>query len=92
VLESKIQANCINYAKKLGWICCKNIKCSINGFPDLSMYKNGITIFIEFKTETGKQSELQKYVEKQLTQQNFEYWLIRSLSDFKNKFQESNLY
>jgi hypothetical protein len=87
MLESKIQASCINYAKKLGWICCKNIKCSINGMPDLSMFRNGETIFVEFKTETGKQSELQKYVEKQLVDQGFKYYLIRSLKEFQIIFQ-----
>ena len=83
MLESKIQSSCINYAKKQGWICCKNIKCSIVGFPDLSMYKDGKTVFIEFKTEIGKQSEIQKYVEKQLVNQGFQYFLVRNLKNFQ---------
>lgn len=83
MLESKIQASCINYAKKQGWICCKNIKCSIVGFPDLSMYKNGKTVFIEFKAENGKQSEIQKYVEKQLINHGFKYFLVRNLKNFQ---------
>lgn len=81
--ESIIQSKCINYAKSQGWICCKIIKCSINGFPDLSMFKNGNTIFVEFKNEKGVQSELQKYVESELTKQKFSYYLIRSLDEFK---------
>ena len=83
MLESKIQASCINYAKKQGWLCCKNIKCSIVGFPDLSMYKDGKTVFIEFKTEIGRQSEIQKYVEKQLVNQGFQYFLVRNLKNFQ---------
>lgn len=83
ILESKIQASCINYAKKQGWICCKNIKCSIVGFPDLSMYKNGKTVFIEFKAENGVVSELQKYQQKILESQGFQYFLVRNLKNFQ---------
>lgn len=83
MLESKIQSSCINYAKKNGWFCCKNIKCSVNGMPDLTMFKDGVTIFVEFKSPIGKQSKLQQYVENELTKQGFKYYLIRSLKEFQ---------
>ena len=83
ILESKIQASCLKYAKSKGWFVLKVIRCNVNGFPDSSLFKDGKTIFVEFKSPIGKQSTLQQYVEIELTKQRFEYYLIRSLEEFK---------
>jgi hypothetical protein len=85
MLESKIQARIINQLKKNGWLVLKIIKCNINGMSDLIVFKNGKTVFIEVKNENGKQSEIQKYVQKQVELQGFEYLLIndiRQLNEF----------
>lgn len=84
--EQEIQSKCINYAKKQGWFVLKVIRCNVNGFPDATFFKDGKTIFVEFKTEIGKQSKLQEYIEKQLINQGFKYYLIRSLEEFKKIF------
>lgn len=84
--EQEIQSKCINYAKKQGWFVLKVIRCNVNGFPDATFFKDGKTIFVEFKTEVGKQSKLQEYIEKQLINQGFKYYLIRSLEEFKKIF------
>jgi hypothetical protein len=84
MLESKIQSACINHAKNNGWYCCKTIKVSVSGFPDLIMLKNGVCLFVEFKTIKGVQSELQKYQQKLLENQGFKYFLVRDLKNFKN--------
>ena len=81
--EQELQSKCIKYAKSKGWICCKIVRCNINGWPDLSMYKDGKVVFVEFKAEKGVQSQLQQYVEKQLIDQGFKYYLIKSLEKFK---------
>lgn len=81
--ESKIQASCINHAKKNGWFVLKVIRCNVNGFPDASFFKDGKTFFVEFKTEIGKQSKLQQYVESELIKQGFKYYLIRDLKEFQ---------
>jgi hypothetical protein len=83
MLESKIQTSCINYAKKNGWYCCKTIKVSVSGFPDLIMLKNGVCVFVEFKSANGIQSELQKYQQKILENQGFKYFLVNNLNYFK---------
>lgn len=83
MLESKLQASCIKYAKSKGWYVLKVIKCNISGFPDLTIFKDGVTIFVEFKSEIGKQSELQKYQQKQLESQGFKYYLVNNLNYFK---------
>ena len=83
MLESKLQASCLKYAKSKGWYVLKVIKCNISGFPDSVLFKDGKTIFIEFKSEIGKQSELQKYQQKQLESQGFKYYLVNNLNYFK---------
>jgi hypothetical protein len=83
MLESKLQASCLKYAKSKGWYVLKIIKCNISGFPDSVLFKDGKTIFVEFKSEIGKQSELQKYQQKQLESQGFKYYLVNNLNYFK---------
>jgi len=83
MLESVIQSKIITYAKKNGFTVLKVVKCNITGYPDITLFRNGKTIFVEVKTETGKQSEIQKYVQKQLESQGFEYYLVRSLENFR---------
>ena len=83
MLESKLQASCLKYAKSKGWYVLKIIKCNVNGFPDSVLFKDGKTIFVEFKSEIGKQSELQKYQQKQLESQGFKYYLVNNLNYFK---------
>ena len=83
MLESKIQSSGINHDKKNGWYSCKTIKVSVSGFPDLIMLKNGLCVFVEFKTLKGIQSELQKYQQKLLESQGFKYFLVRDLKEFQ---------
>ena len=81
--EQSIQSSCLKYAKSKGWYVLKVIKCNISGFPDSALFKDGKTIFVEFKSEIGKQSELQKYQQKQLETQGFKYYLVNNLNYFK---------
>jgi hypothetical protein len=53
------------------------------GVSDLILLVNGCCIFIEIKTEEGKQSENQKIFQMQVETQGFKYIIIRSLEDFK---------
>jgi Holliday junction resolvase-like predicted endonuclease len=85
MLESKIQSKIINQLKKNGWLVLKIIKCNINGMSDLIVFKNGKTVFIEVKNESGKQSEIQKYVQKQIELQGFQYLLINDINQL-NEF------
>lgn len=85
MLESVIQSKIINEAKKNGYLVLKVVKCNINGYPDITLFKDNLTIFVEVKSEKGVQSEIQKYVQKQLEKQGFKYYLIKSLEEFKQK-------
>ena len=83
MLESKLQASCLKYAKSKGWYVLKVIKCNISGFPDSVLFKDGQTIFVEYKAINGIQSELQKYQQKLLENQGFKYYLVNNLNYFK---------
>jgi len=84
--ESIIQSKIIKYLESLDWYVVKIIQTNKNGWPDLQAHKNGVTIFIEVKSENGKVSELQKYRHKQLTDAGFKVLLIYSLNQLKNEF------
>ena len=57
---------------------------SRKGFPDLTAMKNGRTVYIEVKTETGKQSEHQKQFEKICKAHGCTYIVARSLKDVQD--------
>lgn len=88
MLESVIQSKIINEAKKNGYTVLKVVKCNINGYPDITLFKDNLTIFVEVKNEKGVQSEIQKYVQKQLEKQGFKYYVVRSLEEFKQKLKQ----
>lgn len=52
------------------------------GFSDLIIIAEHNVLFIEVKTRTGRQSELQKEFEKKVAFLGFQYFVCRSLSDF----------
>ena len=53
------------------------------GVSDLIVVLPNKTIFVELKTETGIQSDKQKIFESKIKELNQEYYLIRSLEQFK---------
>ena len=83
--ESEIQSKIIKFLESKQWLVVKIIKTNKNGWPDLQAHKDGITIFIEVKSETGKVSELQKYRHKQLQEQGFKTIIATSIKDLQNE-------
>jgi hypothetical protein len=55
----------------------------LSGASDLIVLMKNRCIFVEVKTEIGKQSDKQKDFEKTVTDLGFEYYLVRSLEQFK---------
>lgn len=53
------------------------------GRSDAVLYFNKVAYHIEFKTSTGTQGVKQKSWEECILQQGFEYYIIRSLEEFK---------
>lgn len=57
------------------------------GFPDLALYiprNNWHGLFIEMKTDKGRQSESQKEWQKMLTGQGYLYVVCRGFEEFKS--------
>ena len=65
----------INYHKQLGYV---------KGQPDLVAVMDSKVVFIELKTQKGKQSKEQKEVEKEIKKRGVDYIVIRSLEDLQN--------
>ena len=60
------------------------IKIGLPGEADLTLFTHGgRTIFIEVKTQTGRQSQDQKHFEAVVTAYGFEYIIMRSREDAK---------
>jgi Holliday junction resolvase-like predicted endonuclease len=83
--ESDIQHDVIHYFERNGWYMVKIIQSNKNGWPDLQAHKNGVTIFIEVKSETGKVSELQHYRHKQLRNMGFIVLVIHSINQLQDE-------
>lgn len=56
---------------------------TVAGVSDLIILKPNKAIFVEVKTDIGRQSEEQKKFEQIVKNLGFEYHLVRSLEDFK---------
>lgn len=54
------------------------------GFPDLTAMKDGQTVYIEVKTETGRQSEYQKNFERICIEHGCRYIIARSVKDIQD--------
>jgi hypothetical protein len=56
----------------------------MKGAADLVVVMPNRVIFVEVKTATGQQSTAQKEFEKSVKALGFEYFLVRSLQEFRN--------
>lgn len=54
------------------------------GYPDVAILKQGRAIFLELKSNIGKQSEHQKECQKHIEKQGGEYYLVRSFDYYKS--------
>ena len=59
----------------------------VSGVSDLIIVQPNRCIFVELKTPTGKQSDSQKDFQNKVTALGFEYWIVRSLEQFKELVQ-----
>jgi predicted RNA binding protein YcfA (HicA-like mRNA interferase family) len=83
--EAIIQKEIIKWLENEGWYVVKIIQTNKNGWPDIQIHADGITIFIEVKSENGKVSELQKYRHKQLQEKGFYIIITSSLNNLQHE-------
>lgn len=61
MLEKDVQAKVRRYAESKGWLTRKWSSMNVRGVPDcIFINPHGYVIFIEFKSENGRLSKLQK--------------------------------
>lgn len=93
--EFTIQVEIVDYCRKNNIICfsvpneatrnnSKYIKSGVlAGVSDLICINDGEVLFIELKDYKGKQSDKQKEFENSIISQGLNYFLVRSLDEFK---------
>jgi hypothetical protein len=79
--ESKIQTDIRLSLVKSGWIVNKIITCSMKGWPDLFIARNGRVVLIEAKQPGEKPRPLQAYRHAQLRKEGIEVIVAESRAD-----------
>lgn len=83
--ESTIQRKTIDAFEKEGWLVVKNIQTNKNGWPDLTLYKMSVTLFIECKAEdVSEVRPLQLYRHNELRKQGFTVLIINNIKQINN--------
>ena len=84
--ETAIKKEVKDYLKLRGWFEFPITQGlgSYPGISDIIAVRNGVVLFIEVKTETGKQSGAQKEFELLCKDRGIPYILARSLEDVMN--------
>ncbi len=86
---SKFQSKIIKEYKEKGWIVINTIKLSCGGYPDLFLFKDGKTIFIECKELNDTLKPIQKYRIDELIKQGFDAFCLQ---DTKGKIYPHETY
>lgn len=91
ISESRIESVVCQHAKKLGWLVYKFTSPGHRGVPDRVFFRNGETVFIEFKRKGGKLTALQASCLVKLKNQKFTCLVIDDIDKGKEFFDTYNL-
>jgi len=83
MIESKIQAKCIELAKDAGYMVFRNLEVTPIGCPDLTLLKDGFYVWVEIKQESGRLSKAQEFTHQKISEHGGEVHTIFSISQFK---------
>lgn len=84
-LESEVELDAVAYARSLG--IRRQIKLNVTGvvgWPDRAFFKQGRTLFIEFKRQGEKPRPAQVYMMEQLREEGFRCESCDNLEDAKS--------
>jgi Holliday junction resolvase len=76
-MESTYERNIATKLAVRGWFNVKLSKTNRNGIPDRLFLKDGKVFFIEFKSNKGVLSEIQKYRIGQLREKGFHCFIFK---------------
>lgn len=89
--ESRIQTEINMWGRGQGYIVNKNMACSTAGWPDVTIiFPNGLHIYLEIKTDSGRLSKIQEHVHEKLRGYGCYVHTVRSLSEVKEILGEYN--
>jgi len=83
MIESKIQAKCIELAKDAGYMVFRNLEVTPIGTPDLTLLQGGYTIWVEIKQESGRLSPAQEFTHQKISEHGGEVHTVYSVEEFK---------
>ena len=84
--EAQIEKAVCAYARRQGWLSYKFVSPSVAGVPDRLFIKGEKTLFIEFKSPTGRLSELQKAQIRRMRGYGAEIYVVNNVEDGKRIF------
>lgn len=92
--ETYIRRSITDALRRAGWDVTYHLQGvgSRKGFPDLTAMKEGRTVYIEVKTETGRQSDYQKKFERICNAHGCTYIIARSVSDIEGLLNYQSLF
>ncbi len=87
MLESWIQTKIIHHLESKWWEVVKTIKLNKSWYADLFVFPgNGIVIFIEVKKPEWKESKIQEYRRKKLTEKWYQCYVFYSYEEYLKIF------
>jgi hypothetical protein len=90
-LEAQIQIDITAWLKKNGYFVIRLMSVKPAGMPDLVVIKKDSThIYLEVKNEIGRLSSMQEYMHTKLKSRNCEVYVVRSLDEVKEIFDETD--
>ena len=81
--EKQLQDKVVSYLRKQGWHCFKVSDRFRYGTLDLFACRNGVSVWIELKTETGKLSDPQRREIRDLEAQRIPAVVVRSIPEIE---------
>lgn len=83
MLEKQIQKKITDYCKQQGWIVFNSTKWNIVWIADLIIFTwNNEVFFCEVKRPRWRQSEIQKYRQKEFETKGYNWLVVYSFDDF----------
>lgn len=84
MIESALKSNCKKQLIRWGWLVVHLIQTNHNGWPDTQIFRNGKTLFIEFKIPGKQPRPLQLYRHRKLREQGFETLIVHRIEDIEH--------
>ena len=87
--ESQIERRLVEGVKRLGGMCLKFVSPGTLGVPDrIIITAKGRVIFVELKTETGRLTKIQRYVNGEMQKRGADARVVKGIDEVKELLAE----